>query len=241
MYKILFFFILLPLHLFAIEVEVYALEAMPYCGTINGEPVGLAVEILNEATKYGAPEFLFNFNIPWARAQEKILNSGDKLIAIIPFSKTEKRIDKYKWIAELFTTQSYLYSFGRDQAIDSIEKAKKTTIGVVRGHAIIHRLMDLGITKLDDGSANAEINAKKLLNRRFDTIADSDLISLYNWKKLDQKIDSLQVGIPIGDITGVYLAGNLNFSEKVSTNIKKALEEMKKNGTLEKICDKWKH
>lgn len=53
-------------------IEVYALEAMPYCGSEQGRASGLAVEILQAASRYGAPSFHFRFDVPWLRAQELI-------------------------------------------------------------------------------------------------------------------------------------------------------------------------
>lgn len=240
--KILIFFIQLIIisNFYAVTVEVFSLQAMPYCGIINGETTGIAVEILNEATKYGAPEFIFNFDMPWARAQKKIQEANEELVAIIPFSRIEQREKQYKWIAELLTTQSRFFSYGRPDPIKSIEEIYNSTVGVVRGHAIIPRLKDLGITLLDEGSTNAEANARKLLNRRFDIIADSDLIAFYSWKIIGQKSIDLQTGPAIGDITGVYIAGGLNFPEDVAESIDNAIQKMKEDGKLQEIYNRWR-
>jgi ABC-type amino acid transport substrate-binding protein len=211
--KILIFFLQLIIisNFYSVTIEVYSLQAMPYCGIINGETTGIAVEILNEATKYGAPKFIFNFNMPWARAQKNIRESKGELIAIIPFSRTEQREEEYKWISELVLTQSRFFSYGRDETIKLIEDIYNSTVGVVRDHAIISRLEDLGLRKFDDGSANAEANARKLLNKRFDIIADSDVIAFYSWKVIGQNSKDLQIGPKIGDATGVYIASGLIF------------------------------
>ena len=240
--KFFIFFVQLLLisKFYAIAVEVYSLQAMPYCGVINGQTTGIAIEILNEATKYGAPKFIFNFDIPWARAQKKIQEAEDDLVAIIPFSRTGQRENQYKWVAELVTTQSRLFSYGRAEPIKSIDEIYNYTVGVVRGHAIIPRLKDLGITKLDEGSTNAEANARKLLNRRFEIIADSDLIVFYSWKIIGQNSIDLQIGPAIGDITGVYIASSLNFPEEVAESIRNAIEQMRKDGKLQEIYNRWR-
>ena len=87
-------------------VEVYALEAMPYCGIEQGQPTGLAVEILQAASRYGAPTFHFRFDIPWPRAQDMIQHQGNALIAIIPFSRTAPRESHYRWLAKLISVQT---------------------------------------------------------------------------------------------------------------------------------------
>ena len=75
----------------AATIEVYALEAMPYCGIEQGQPTGLAVEILQAASRYGAPDFRFRFDVSWLRAQEMVQRPGNELSAIIPFSRTAPR------------------------------------------------------------------------------------------------------------------------------------------------------
>lgn len=224
---------------FAADVVVYGLEAMPMSGVVDGKPAGITVDILNEATKHGAPSFEFRFNVPWARAQEQIQQAGSEISAIIPFSRSAQREGKFKWVAELVTTQYRFFSYGRPAPLKSIDEAKNVTVGVVRGHAILPVLKQMGLTKLDEGSPAADSNATKLLNKRYDTIADSDVIALYNWKKIGQKTSDLQVGPAIGDTTRVYIAGGLIFPDDVAKRIYDAVETMRKNGKLKEILNKW--
>lgn len=226
---------------FAEDVVVYALEAMPYCGIVDGKPAGIAIDILTKATEYGAPNFSFTFDIPWIRAQKEIQAANDELICIIPFSRTSVRENKYQWIAELFPTQSRFYSYKRSRPVMSIEEAKNLTIGVVRGHAIIARLEQMGVKNLDTNADDAKMNAAKLFRERFDAIADSDLIAIYNWKMIGEKIETLQEGAPIGGITEVFITGNKNFPKKTADDISSAINEMKKNGTYQQILDYWKN
>lgn len=213
---------------------------MPYSGTFHGKPSGLAVEILNEATNYGAPEFVFNFDVPWVRAQQKILEAGNKLVAIAPFTKIKERDNEYKWIVKLFDAQAKLVSYNRAVPIKNIEDAKNVTIGVVRGHIIVSILKENGLKNIDDSSKDAEVNALKLLNKRYNTIADGELICIYNWKLIGQDVKDLQFGPSIGDSLDVYLAGNVNFPAEVTKSINNAIEQMKKDGKFEEIYNKWK-
>lgn len=223
-----------------LRVEVYALEALPYCGLINGRPAGIAVDILNEASNYGAPEFVFNFSIPWLRAQERIQKARGDLLTIIPFSRTESREKEYQWVAQLVTTQSRIYTIDRANALNSLNETRDLKIGVVRGHALIQRLKKLEIENIDYGALNAEANARKLLNRRVDAIAESDLIFWYSWREIAQSPSLIQEGLKIGDITGVYLAAGLNFPKGVAQSISNAIEKMEKNGRIKEIIKDWR-
>jgi len=237
---ILFLFLQLIISktLFAATVSVYALEAMPYCGVIDGKPVGISVDILNKATEYGAPKFKFNFDVPWIRAMLHVQESKDELVAIIPFTRSKIREDKFKWVAEIMATEYRFYTYGRTVPITSIDEIKNEIIGVVHGHAIISMLDSIGL-KMDSGAKTAQINAIKLLNRRFNIMADSDVIALYSWKQLGQSKMDLRAGPPIGDMKHVYIATGLHFPDDVANSISSAFEKMKRNGELQKIYDKW--
>lgn len=220
-------------------VEVYALEAMPYCGSEQGRPTGLAVDILQAASRHGAPEFRFHFEVPWRRAQELIQRPGNELSAIIPFSRTKPREGQYRWVAELFLTQSRFYSYQRPAPLASMNEAQAVKIGVVRGHALSEVLQNAGIRQLDLGATDAGNNVRKLFYRRFDTIADSDLIVRYHWKQMGYPTDALQEGAAIGPPTRVYLAAGLHFPEQTAQRIQQAMNQLQTSGELEQIQARW--
>lgn len=220
-------------------VEVYALEAMPYCGSEQGRPTGLAVEILQAASRHGAPEFRFRFDVPWLRAQEMIQRPGNGLSAIIPFSRTAPRETQFRWLAEMFLTQSRFYSYLRPAPLASMDEAKAVKIGVVRGHALINVLQNAGILRLDTGATDAGNNIRKLFYQRFDTIADSDLIVRYHWKKMSYPVSALQQGASIGPQTGVYLAAGLHFPDETARLIQQGLHRLQASGELEPILARW--
>ncbi|TWI74110.1 ABC-type amino acid transport substrate-binding protein [Desulfobotulus alkaliphilus] len=224
---------------FAERVVVYGLDAMPLCGVVDGKPAGITVEILQEATLYGAPEFKFVMDVPWLRAQMMVQNPGNELNAIIPFSRSPQREDTFKWLGELIQTQFRLYSFNRATPVLTAGEAAGIPVGVVRGHAIIPLLQELGINKLDE-APNAEINAKKLQHKRFDTIAESDFIAFHNWRKIGEDTSLLQEGLAIGEITRVYIAAGLHFPDATAKKIADALNKMEKDGKLQEILNRWR-
>ena len=224
----------------AATIEVYALEAMPYCGIEQGQPTGLAVEILQAASRHGAPTFHFRFDIPWPRAQEMIQRPGNELSAIIPFSRTAPREKHYLWLAELISVQTRFYSYQRLRPLASMDEAKTVKIGLVRGHALIKELQNAGFLNLDQGAADASHNFRKLFYGRFDTIAESDMIVRYHWKKLGYPADALQEGATIGPPTRVYLAAGLNFPDDTAQLIQQAMSQLQASGELEQILDRWR-
>jgi ABC-type amino acid transport substrate-binding protein len=224
--------------LWADTVTVYSLEAMPYCGVMNGQPAGIAIDILNQATKYGAPAFQFKFNIPWKRATQRIQDAKDELVAIIPFTRSAVREHQFKWVAEIMATEYRFYSYHRASPINSVHEIEHKIVGVVHGHAIIPMLENLGL-RLDTGARNAQKNTMKMISKRYDVIADSDVIVMYTWRLAGMDPGELQVGPAIGEIKRVYIATGLDFPDQVATRISDAVERMKQNGELQKIYDRW--
>ena len=239
-FLLLFTQLIIGTNLFAETVHVYGLEAMPFCGVIDGNPVGIAVDVLNEATKHGAPSFKFTFDVPWPRATARVQHSEnkDELVAIIPFTRSSIREDKFKWVAEIMATEYRFYTWSRTSPIKSIDEIKDEKIGVVHGHAIIPMLKKMGL-KIDEGARTAKINASKMKKKRVRIIADSDVISLYYWREIGQDTKDLQQGPAIGEIKHVFIATGLNFPADVANSIFEAVEKIRNNGEIQKIYDKW--
>lgn len=100
-------------------VEGYALEAMPYCGTEQGRPIGLAVEILQAASRHGAPEV----SLPALTSHGEEPRSCSSARAMSsrpssPFPALRPARINYRWVAELFLTQSRFYSYQRIETAD---------------------------------------------------------------------------------------------------------------------------
>jgi polar amino acid transport system substrate-binding protein len=213
---------------------------MPWNGVVAGKPVGLMVELLNEATRHGAPTFVFHLGLPWARAQAAVREPSPGPVAIIPLTRTPEREASYRWIAELSPNELRLVSVGRPAALGSLEEAKTLKVGVPHGNAAIEGLQKSGFTKLDTSAADALENMKKLAAGRFDTIADAKMVFLYTWKQLGKNTKDLQEGPLVGQATHIYIAGDPSFPADVAEKIAKAIEAMHKDGSWQAIIDRWK-
>lgn len=222
---------------YGVNVTVYALEAMPYCGVVDGEIQGIAIDILNESTNYGAPEFSFRFDIPWKRAQIMIQDQSKDISAIIPFSYSEQRKNQFKWISLLCVRHFKIYSLSNN--IKTMNEAKNKYIGVVRGHVLINIMKDLDFSKIYTGAENAKINIKMLQLGRVDAVADSDLIVMYNWSKINNENIELHEGPEIGEANYIYIASSLDFPQEIANQIDSALEIMRNKGIIDEIIQKW--
>jgi polar amino acid transport system substrate-binding protein len=224
---------------YSTDVIVIGNESLPWNGIVEGKNVGIMVDILNEATKNGAPNFQFKLGLPWARAQEMVNEKSDLPMAIIPLTRTAARENKFKWIAELVPNEIRLVTFGRPKPIKTIEEAKNLSVGVILGLSAIPQMKELGFTKFNEVSS-IDINLKNLFNKRIDSIVDAKMVYLYNWKKMGYKTSDLQEGPMIGEASHIYIAGGLDFPDDIALSISAAIDKMQKNGKLKAILDKWK-
>ena len=157
----------------ASEVLVLGNESMPFNGIVNGKNAGITIEILQEATKHGAPTFRYRLGLPWKRAQNMVLEAGNNATALIPLTRTSKRESQYVWIADMFTHQPRLSTTVLTSL--PLEKAKNLDIGVIRGSAMIPLFEQIGLIKLMQVDSALQ-NAKKLANGRLDAVAESQYV-----------------------------------------------------------------
>lgn len=222
--------------LHAEEVVVLGNESMPFNGIVDGHNAGMTYEILEEATKYGAPAFTYRLGLPWKRAQIMIQDAGKKPIAIVPFTRTAERETSHTWIAELFMCPVRLSTCKRPAV--SVEEARTMTVGMLNGSANIAFFKSLGIMHFDFGK-NAVINAKKLASGRFDVLGEGKYVDVYAWKQAGFDPNDLNfTEIPVPRY--VYIAGNLEFPPELAGQIRDAIDKMRANGRLEAILDRWK-
>ena len=208
-----------------------------YKGKITIKNSGMTYEILEEATRHGAPVFKWKLGLPWKRAQLIIRNAGNRPIAIVPFARIPERENSHTWIAKLFPYKVRLSTYNRATPI-TIEEAKSETIGVIRATAHISLLRSFGLNNLYEVDTAIQ-NAKMLKLGRFKVIAESEYVDIYNWKQLGFPTQGLQHRYLEGG-GYIYIAGNQSFPKETADKIKMAIDKMRKNGKLEEILARWR-
>ncbi|MBU2704764.1 transporter substrate-binding domain-containing protein [Zooshikella marina] len=228
----------------ATEVTVVGNESMPFNGLIFDETSettqyknsGMAFEILEEATKHGAPKFNYKLGLPWKRAQHLIHKANNKPIAIIPFTRTKEREQHYTWIAMLFTYQTRISLYKASKKV-TLDQLFDKPIGIIAASAHIPLLKQLGFKDIVYVK-NAFTNSRLLRFNRIDAIAESQYVDIYNWKKSGYNTGDLSF-IPIGETKQIYIAANLNFPTELSSKISSAIDKIRSNGSLNNILKKW--
>ena len=221
----------------ASEVKVVGNESMPFCGMVDGKPAGMAVEILNAATKEGGPSFSFDFSAPWARSQVQIHEQTN--LAIIPFTRTPEREAQHKWIAELYPYKGHLVTVGRPTPLKTIEEAKDLEVGMLNGSALQAVVAKLGFSKVQT-VANDEVNARKISAGHLGAWVVSQYVDKYLYTKIGQDPAQLQYGPDLGDEYHIYIAADLAFPDADAKSIADAVERVRASGELDKILQKYR-
>ncbi|HWK45180.1 MAG TPA: transporter substrate-binding domain-containing protein [Stellaceae bacterium] len=221
----------------ASEIKVLGNESMPFCGLVDGKPAGMAVEILNAATREGGPSFSFDFSAPWAREMVQIHETTT--LAIIPFTRTPEREALHKWIAELYPYKGHLVTVGRATPLKSIEEAKDLDVGVLNGSALQPVVTKLEFTKLQT-VANDEINARKISAGRLEAWVVSQYVDKYLYAKIGQDPAQLQYGPDLGSEYHIYIAADLAFPEADAKSIADAVARVRASGELDRILQKYR-
>jgi len=217
------------------EVLVLGNESMPFNGIVDGKNSGIAVEILTQATNYGAPRFKFRLGLPWKRAQKMLNEAHDRPTAIIPFTRTPEREGNYLWIAPLINYQPRFNSFKKQEV--TLSDMLDARIGIIRGSAHLPLLKQLGFNNLQVVE-KAQQNILKLQYNRIDAILESQFVDTYHWRQAGVDTNRLRF-IPVGDVKQIYIAGNLKFSSAMAKKIADAIDLMESNGELQAIVGRW--
>ncbi len=224
------------------EVQVFRNESMPFCGTVDGKDAGMAVDILNELSKYGGPTFKFT-TLPWVRAQRYVQKTHNSVI--IPLTRTSQREKKYRWIIELFSHQLRLTinkNSNRREPLPSpltIEDAKDLRVGIIRGSAFLPNLREFGFTEIIQADT-AQDNVEKLKAGSIAAMVESQWVDSYNWKHAGMGPGDLLIGPTLSKTQHIYLAGAPNFSPELAIQIQMTMDELRKSGRLDEILDKWR-
>jgi polar amino acid transport system substrate-binding protein len=221
----------------ASETKVLGNESMPFCGMVNGKPAGMAVEILNAATREGGPSFSFDFSAPWPRAQAQTHEQTN--LAIIPFTRTPEREANYKWIAELFPYRVHLVTIGRTAPLQSVMEAKDLDVGVLNGSSAVPLITKLGFTKLQT-VANDDINVRKISAGHLGAWVVSQYVDKYLYAKIGQDPAQLQYGPDVGDEYHIYIAADVAFPDADAKSIKDAVERVRASGEMQHILQNYR-
>jgi len=216
----------------------------PYNFLQNGELKGTAVELLDLMfKKVGSSQSKKDIvMLPWSRAYSYV--QTEKNTVLFSTTRTKQREKLFKWVGPIAENIIALMAKkNKHIKIKSLHDITKYKIGVVREDIGEQILLNLGISSKqieNTGGVDAIHKVIKMLNRdRFEVLSYNEDSAYLEIKKL---------GFDVNDYERVYVlskselhyAFHLDTSDEIIKMFQKALDELKEEGTYEKILDKYK-
>jgi polar amino acid transport system substrate-binding protein len=220
------------------KLVVIAEASYPPITFINdkGEGDGLALEVAKCIFK----KLNINKNIrlyPWSRAY-KSLNTVPHCV-VFSVARTKQRESMYQWVGPIYYMKTSFYVKKKsDIVIKSLDDARLVPkIGAYYEAYDEQYLRGLGFNNLE-ATTNNILNVKKLMNGRFNMITATNVTIGSILKEAGYKKDDIK-GVYNFLNVGVYFAFSKDVPFEVVVAWRRALEDMKDDGTLQKIRKKW--
>ncbi|HOD53759.1 MAG TPA: ABC transporter substrate-binding protein [Candidatus Cloacimonadota bacterium] len=219
---------------FVIMTEQYP----PYNFEQNGLLKGIATDIMVEMFKRdGSKKTIKDIQLlPWARGYKDVQDKPNTIL--FAMTRSAEREKMFKWVGPISPTKIVLHAKkSKKISIKSKEDIAKYHVGAIR-EDIGHQLLEKAGVKNVDLSADMISNIKKL---------EADRIDLWAYEENVARWELKTQGKNLADYESVYtlLSSDLYFAFHKSTpdatisQIQKYLNDMKKDGTYQKIMDKY--
>lgn len=175
--------------------------------------------------------------LPWARGYNLLTTLPN--VVLFSTARTKERESLFHWVGPLCISRNGFYKKkGAGIKIHSLEDAKRVgSIATYKEDAREQMLKMWGFTNLDSSNSAAS-NLKKLLSGRVDLwFYDNIGLSLLV-KEVGADPTDIKLVYPVVEV-GLYIAFSKETSKKIVEKWQTTLNDMKQDGTFEKISRKW--
>jgi len=220
---------------------VYFENYAPFSWKENNQMHGILIDVLNEAiqTRMGIP--VSHSGYPWARAQNRVKKNESDAFATVPTPerKTYTEISTEPVVLATFT----LFVKKGNPKIENIRTVK--TISDLQKFTLGHYIGS-GWAKKNLDNMNVSWSPKldyvlaMLINGRFDIFVDTSQVVRFNIKKLNYQDQIVELPNIVDSAPFSLCIGKESPYVNILPEFDKTLKDMKKDGILQKIYDKYK-
>lgn len=190
------------------DVEAYAEEFPPYSFLRNGEPAGIATDLLKRACAEAALTCQIHI-VPWARAYRMALAQKNSLV----FSTTRipERENAFVWLGPILPRTTFLYTLASTPfSIDRLSGKDGFVIGTVYNDVSISDLRRLGVPdSVMENSPTLDDSLRKLMGRRVTGVIDTEIGMKWFLKTHGYAEDEVKAVMPVFYAGDYYYALNL--------------------------------
>jgi ABC-type amino acid transport substrate-binding protein len=200
-----------------------------------GEPdmPGITHELLLEISERTDLEFDFEY-LPFIRMNAEIQKTPNSLAFTV--LRSPAREDMFNWIVEVIVTNEVFAT--TSTAINSTDEATALkSVTTLEGTPRAKRLVTAGLTNLKTSTSPA--TSATLLNKgRVEAWYTFDHRARYLTKAQGFDPATIVTGAPIVEAP-LWLASNTTFDPAIAAQLKASIEELKADGTYDKIVSKY--
>lgn len=235
-------FFIFTIQLFAQNYKIVTEYFPPYQIYKNNKLSGINVDIVNEIQRRAGTHFPIEV-LSWNEAYKQTLKNKNYII--FPIGRTQLR-DKYFYWAGPIAKQKYVFfqKTADKTEIRTLNDAKKAKGILVSKNSLAHRvLLRLNFTNLIVvKNASSDKNIKTLAHINKNVLwAEDHSRGIYEIKHLglNKKIKAMMTNHPLA-MTTLNIGFNKNIDPKLVKKWQLILNEMKKDGTYDRIINKYK-
>jgi polar amino acid transport system substrate-binding protein len=217
------------------EIHVLAGNIAPFAYIENNKIVGVSVELVQEMARRQGKQVRVDL-VPFARAYQVGKLSSSTLI--LQVGRTSSRESQFSWIVPLY--QEPFLVFVRPDGIvdpDIVTHGAPGPVGILHNGLGEELARELGVTPLDP-SSDELTNARKLMAGHISAWLASQNTAAYAMRIAGFDLKNLIHGKILRRYP-LYLAAAPGYSIQNATLWVQAMEQMKADGTFQKILDKY--
>lgn len=227
---------------YATDIKVVTEEWPPYTYSENGEIKGVVTEIVRATLDRSGLDYTIDV-YPWARAYS-MAQQGENVL-IYSIFRLPSREREFKWIdIDGLSVNMYLFrpKYRKDINLTSLEEAKEYRIGVTRETSTHHFLLSEGfqegVNLFPVNSEQQNAHKSEPERNRID-LTTGDKLSLARWLKVSDFPSDYWVEQVLLFTESFYMAFGTKTSDDVVNTVHDAFHEIKNEGQLDAIVEKY--
>ncbi|NNG02076.1 MAG: transporter substrate-binding domain-containing protein [Desulfobacteraceae bacterium] len=203
----------------------------------NGQIKGIGQDIMVEMMKKLGVSQPVKM-MPWANAYQQTLNKPNT--CLFSMTRTEERDPLFKWVGPLSSTTVALTAMkSKNIKITSLADVNNYKVGVVRADIGEQLLLNGGVNAENlDATAKTLINIKKLQAGRIDMISYEENVTKWEIKNNGFNPDEFET-VYILKEGELFYAFHKSTPDEIVRQFQKALDDLKADGTYQKILDQY--
>lgn len=224
---------------FGQAIQVVTEEYPPYNYSENGKVLGFCTDIVKEVLKRANVEYSIH-SYPWSKSYKMAQSQPNVLIYSI--GRNVEREPLFKWVDVIARTEVYFYKLKSrvDIKIKTFDDIKKYKIGAVRDDFRAQWLMKQGIKVQLNLVPDDRQNMRNLFARKIDIFPIGEFVAYHIAHQEARAFNDLEKTMYVKDMSAdLYMAFSKQTPDVVVEKCKKALFEIRKDGTYEKIKSKY--